>query len=71
MYIFEDCERSLPGMNQLSYWCDRQRTSLRDRDLSGNDSHWVSGFLSRCSCMLPERLRSKSELAGSAEIRQV
>ena len=65
------CERSLPGLNQLSYWCDGQRTPLRVRDHSGNEPQWVLGFLSRSSGMFPERLRSKSELAGSEEIRQV
>ena len=31
------CERSLPSLNQLGYWYDKQRTSLRDMDYSGND----------------------------------
>ena len=65
------CERSLPRLNQLRYLCDRQRSPLRDRDHSGNDPQWVPGFLSRFSGMSPQRLRSKFEVAGSEEIRQI
>ena len=42
-----------------------------DRDRLGYDPQWVHGFLSCCSWMFPERLRNKSELVGSEEIRQV
>ena len=43
------CDESLPALNHSNYWCDRQRTQLRDKYRLGNDSHWVPSFLSCCS----------------------
>ena len=46
--IDRSCDVSLPALNHLSYWCDRQRTPLRDKHRLGNDPQWVPGFLSCC-----------------------
>ena len=48
----------LPDPIQLSSWYDRQRTPLRDRGRLGNDPQWVLGFLSCCSWMFPEQVRT-------------
>ena len=64
------CEGTLPALNHLDYQSDGKRTPLWDRGRLGNDHQWVPGFMSRCSWMFPERLRNKSELAGSEEIHQ-
>ena len=67
----DDCEDNHPPLRYWDYQSDEKRISLRDRDRLRNDSQWVRGFLSCCSWMFPERLRNKSELMGSEEIRQV
>ena len=65
------CDVSLPVLNQLGYWYDRQRTQLWDKGRLRNDLQWISGFLSCCFWMFPKQLRKKSELVGSEEIRRV
>ena len=40
------CERSLPGLNLLEIWYDRQGTPVRDGDVLGNDLQLVPSFLS-------------------------
>ena len=58
-------------MSCLDGQSDGMSTPIRDTDRLGNDRQWVPGFLSRCSWMFPERLRNRSELVGSENIRQV
>ena len=69
LFLMSPCDVSLPGLIELRYWCDRQRTPLWDRYRLGNNLQWVSGFLSRYSWIFPEQPRSKSELAGLRENR--
>ena len=64
------CEDTLPPLSYLDDQSDGKSTPLRDKDRLGNDPSWFPGFLSRCSWMLPERLRNKFVLGGSEEIRQ-
>ena len=68
---FRCCEDTLPPLSFLDYQSDEKRISLRDRDRIGNDPQWVSNFPSCCSWMFTKRLRKKSELVGSEEIRRV
>ena len=69
--LLSPCEDTLPPLGYSDYQIDEKRISLRDRDRLRNDPQWVPGFLSCCSWMSPERLRNKSEPAGSEESCQV
>ena len=69
--LVEKCDASPLALNNLEYWCDRQRTPLRERDRPGNDPQWVPGSLSCCPWMFPDQLRNKSEPVGSKEVHQV
>ena len=53
-----DCEDTLPTLSCLDYQSVEKRISLRDRDRLGNDPHWVPGFLSCCTWMFPEQVRT-------------
>ena len=66
----KDCDESLPALNNLDYQSDGKRTPLRERYRLGKDTQLDPGFLSRCSGMVPEKLRNKSELVGSEAIHQ-
>ena len=66
-----DCEDTLLPLSYLDYQSDEKRLSLWDKDRLGNEPHWIPSFLSRCSWMFQERLRSKCEPVGSDEVLQV
>ena len=69
--LLSPCEDTLPPLSYIYYQSDEERISLRDRDRLGNDPHWAPSFLGCCSGMFPERLRNRSELVVSEEIRRV
>ena len=62
--LLSPCGESIPALIQLSCWCDRKKTPIRDRGRLENDPQWVSGFLICCSWMFPEQLRKQVRTCG-------
>ena len=60
--LIDICDVSLPALNHLVYFCDRQRTPLRDTDRLGNESQWVPFFVSCCSWMFQNSYGTGSTL---------